>query len=223
MVATENNTSLLIPVDAEHGALRLVVVALFIVGWVIGYIVFNLVIPGGAVNLLALLLSFAFVYVLVNQIERLLKARWRSGRAVQIDGRGVHLVYNGTIQQEIRADAPVSVLLWQFQTPRRSRIPKGWHVVACALEQENLHLPVYAFMSPDQFRRFPQSDRFVVLKSQKELKKSGSGRDELLLAGEQKQLHQAENRRWMDGAEMSVQDFELYIARLTDCFPEWMA
>lgn len=223
MAVTENNTALVIPVDAEHSGLRIVIVALFIASWVIGYIGVNLLIPGGGINLLAIFLSFLLAYLLVNQVERVLKTRWRSGRTLQIDERGVRLMLQGNLQQEIRADEPASVLMWQFQTPRRSRIPKGWHVIACAIEQDDLTLPIYAFMSPDQFKNFEWAKHFAVLKSQKEMKKGGNGRDALLLAGEQRRLHQAENRRWVDGAEMTVQDFESYLARLKERFPDWMA
>ena len=47
-------------------------------------------------------------------------------------------------------------------------------------------------------------------------------REDLRLAGEQRRLRDAENHRWMFGAEMTPPDFITYLTRLNTQFPEWM-
>jgi hypothetical protein len=211
---------LTLPVDSEHAGLRVAVVVAFVLTWIIGYFVVSTVAAGSGLNLLALLGSFVLAYLASNGLERLLRQRWPSGRVVQMDTDGARTLVRGVEQQYIRADAPAAALFWSFQTRRRTRVPKGWHVVACALEQEERYLSVYTFMSPEKFKAFRHADRFTALKA--EAPKTGSGRDDLLLAGEQRRLREAENHRWVDGAEMSAADFETFIDQVSAHFRAWI-
>ena len=125
------------------------------------------------------------------------------------------------VQNDIDANQRVNVLLWRFQINRRSRVPKGWFMVACALEQDNLYLPVYTFMSLKDLENIKNSTgHFTLLQSQKEAKKQGN--DNMRLAGEQRRLHTAESARWMEGAEMTQADFMALIRQLQEQYPQWM-
>ena len=222
---TANRTSVSLPVDAEHGGLRVTVFGMFILIWIIGYFALALIIPGAGVNLLAVAGGFILGYGASFLTERLLRSRWPSGRRLDLDARGVRLARRNAVEQEITADAetPPSLLLWRFETPRRSRVPKGWYVLACGLEQDECLLCVYTFMSPKDFKDYAQGERFTALKSRKkDGKDRQSGRDDLLMAGEQRRLYQAENQRWLTGAEMTVAHFTTYLDTLKQVFPEWM-
>ena len=129
-------------------------------------------------------------------------------------------------EQKIDAEKQVNVLLWRFTIKRRSRVPKGWYMVACALQQvdqEETYLAVYTFMSPDAFDAL-KTGHFTMLVSQKESEKSESTRhgQDLRLMGEQRRLHAAESARWMNGAEMTNDDFINFIRQLQEQFPQWM-
>lgn len=221
MDLSSEHTVTLIPVDAEHGGIRLAVVLVFIIGWIAAYIILSALISGAGLNVVALLGGFAVAYGLTSVAERMLKRRWPSGRILKLDERGVSLVLRGQVQQAmmIGEDAVVNALLWRFETRRRSRVPKGWSVLALALERDETYLCVYTFMSPDQVRQFVDAEHFTVLKSAKDTPKSGAGRDDLLLAGEQRRLYLAEQQRWLNGAEMTRDDFQRYIDLLRQQFP----
>ncbi len=111
--------------------------------------------------------------------------------------------------------------MWQFEITKRARIPKGWHMIACALEQDGVYLPAYTFVSPEDFESMERTGRFTKLLSKKELKSQGMGQD-MRLAGEQRRLHKAEAQRWMYGAEMTQADFSAYLDYLQNQFPQWM-
>jgi hypothetical protein len=208
-------------VDAEHAALRFSVVVIFILLWIVLFATFNVFIPGEGVNILAIIIAFALTALLTQRIEKVLKDHWPSGRAVQIDNDRIQIVKGDKVQNDIDASQRVNVLLWRFQINRRSRVPKGWFMVACALEQDDLHLPVYTFMSLKDLENIKNSTgHFTLLQSQKEAKKQGN--DNMRLAGEQRRLHTAESARWMEGAEMTQADFMALIRHLQEQYPQWM-
>lgn len=208
------------PVDAEHGALRISIVFIFIVFWIIIFLLLNALVPSEGLNILAVIISFAATAVLTQQIERALKARWPSGRALHIDQQQIRLVKNDKVEHMIDGSQRVNVLLWRFKIARRSRVPKGWYMIACALEQDDKYLPVYTFISPTDFDNLKVNQQFPILQSQKDLKRDGQS--DIRLAGEQRRLHTAEQIRWMDGAEMNTEDFKKYLGSLQEHFPQWM-
>lgn len=204
-------------VDAEHGRLRLVVLLVFIGAWVLSYFIVSRLVESASLNLIAIVASFAVAYILTNQIEKQLKLRWPSGRMLIVDRDGVRLMRNGQQEQEMRADQAVNQLCWRFTVRKRSRVPKGWLMYACALEYEERHLTVYTFLPPSSVDDFSRAKQFTALSGKKE----SQGRADLRLAGEQRRLRDAENYRWLNGAEMTVDDFKRYIEQLHTQFPEW--
>lgn len=219
------HTAISLPVDAEHGGLRVSVFGVFILAWIVGYFIINLIIPGTGVNIIAVGGGFILGYGASFALERVLRHVWPSGRHLDLDERGVRLFRKGVVEQEVSAssESPVSLLAWRFETPRRSRVPKGWYVLGCALEQDERLLCVYSFMSPKDFKTFDLGENFIALKSRKkDGKNKQGGRDDLLMAGEQRRLYQAENQRWLTGAEMTQPDFKTYLDTLNKNYPEWM-
>ena len=112
----------------------------------------------------------------------------------------------------------IAVLTWCFRVNRRARVPKGWYMVACALEQDERYLPVYTFMSPEDFSLLRASERFTLLLGRKQRQQQG----DLRMAGQQKRLHSAEQVRWLQGGEMNREDFARYLGHLQQRFPDWM-
>ena len=206
-------------VDPEHGAKRLTIVATFVVGWIVGFAILNTLIPGSGLNIIAVLGGFAVTAAVTWAAERFLRQRWPSGRTVEVHEDMIETRKAGVVQQQINGGKHVNVLLWRFKIKRRSRVPKGWFVVACGLEQENNYLSVYTFMSPEQVNSPQIASRFKTLLGAKEMQ---GGNQDLRLAGEQRRLRMAEEQRWMHGAEMSNADFEAYLTQLQKQFPKWM-
>jgi hypothetical protein len=226
MTSITNQSTRVFRVDAEHGALRLSILIAFGAAWLVTYLILSTLIPGAGLNLLAILVSFVAAYLVSLVLERALKGRWHSGRSVEVDANGVRLLEKGTAQEEMRADQNVRVLLWRFEITKRARVPKGWSMLACALHNEDSYLPVYTFMSPAAFEVFEQRDQFKRLAGKKD-KPAGTqslredASTSLRLAGEQRRLSEAEQHRWMHGAEMSSDDFKAYLSAITSLHPEW--
>lgn len=210
--------------DPEHGALRSAIFGLFFAIWVIGYILVNALIPNDGLNIIAGLAGFGLAALLVSRVlEPQLRQRWPSGRAVQLEGGHIRLKQRDRVQREINSDEPFSVLLWTFKIKhRRNRVPAGWFVMACALEQDDEFLPVYALASPEQAKTLNEMARFTTLVSDKDAKAKDARQDTLRLAGEQRRLRLAETHRWADGAELTLADFEQFLTRLQTQFPQWM-
>lgn len=209
-----------IPVDREHGALRLSIVLIFLVSLVVIFMIVNLLIPSEGINLIGGIIALAAAGLLARGVENALKKRWPSGRAIQTDEQGVRFIINGQPQTEIRAGEPMEILCWKFEVKRRTRVPKGWFVVACALNQDEIYLPVYTFASPQQAQALEKLARFTTLPGENE--KTPRGGDTLRAAGELRRLRTAESFRWNTGAEMSLAEFEQYIDRLNGQFSQWM-
>lgn len=210
--------------DPEHGGLRSAIFGLFFVVWVIGYIVVNALIPNDGLNLIAGIVGFGAAALLVSRvIEPQLRRRWPSGRVAEISASHIRLKKRDRVQREIKTGEPFSVLLWSFKIKqRRNRVPAGWFVMACALEQDDEYLPVYALVAPEQAKTLNEMAHFTALVSEKDTKNKDARQDSLRVAGEQRRLRLAETHRWADGAELTFADFEQFLSRLQNQFPQWM-
>jgi hypothetical protein len=224
MEQSVSTTTVTFPVDPEHGALRSVIFGLFFALWVIGYIVVSALIPTEGLNIVAGIAGFGLAALLVSLvIAPAVRKRWPSGRVLQVDDQQIQLVKRDTTQKTINANEPMSILLWNFKIrQRRNRVPAGWFVMACALEQDDSYLPVYTLASPEQAESLGKAARFTTLISDKDSKAKNVRQDTLRVAGEQRRLRLAETFRWTEGAELSFADFEQFVARLNSQFPQWM-
>lgn len=213
-----------IPVDPEHGRLRITLLLLFILLVGVSFSVLNTFIPSAGLNILALLGGFAVAAALSYfVVEPFLKRRWPSGRAVEMDGDAIRIIQHGAVQRSVNVREPFSILLWNFKIKqRRNRVPAGWFVVACALEQDDAYLPVYTLASPQQMEMLTALARFVTLIPEKTGRSSEVRQESLRVAGEQRRLRLAESHRWAEGAEMSLADFQQFIQRLHEHFPQWV-
>lgn len=207
-----------VPVDPEHGLLRLIVMLTFIVSGIGSYLLFNIAlgqIP--FINLIAIGLAIAIAMLTTRAVEIGMKRRWPSGRYFEIAGDKLRLGSGRRITREIDGSQHVNAMAWRFTIAKRTRVPKGWYVVAFAMMQDDLYLPLYTFMSPEDFDAMPLSEQFTVLTPSK-TKEQG----DLRLAGQQRRLRTAEYARWNEGAELTKPDFDRVIATLREKFPMWM-
>jgi hypothetical protein len=217
-----NTSSLTIPVDSEHGALRLSVVGIFVGVWIITFAIANSVITNEGFNLIALIIAVVVAGLVARGSEQVLQKRWPSGRVVEMNANTIELTSKGKLQDKINAQEPFGILMWRFQTKKRSRVPKGWFVIACALEQDDTYLAVYTFASPSDTELLQKRFKFTTLATEKEANAKDVRQDSLRFAGEQRRLKLAETFRWNSGAEMSYADFETFMGRLSGQFSQWM-
>lgn len=207
-----------IPVDPEHGLLRFAVILTFAISGFGSYLLLNALLADVPfINIIAIIGAILAAVFLTRTVESGLKRRWPSGRYFEIAGDAIRLGNGSAVTREINGAEHVNVLTWRFTITRRTRVPKGWYVVALALMQDDLYLPIYTFMSPDDFTKMTLNEQFTALTASKDTEKT-----DLRLAGQQRRLRTAEYARWNEGAEMSTADFEQAIDMLRNRFPAWM-
>lgn len=210
---------LVLPVDPEHGALRVAVMLSFVVALIVAYFIVNAIMPQEGINLLALIVGLGVATVTVQVIDAAFKRRWPSGRTLEVDSGGVRLALHGETQREIASGQPASALWWRFEIQRRARAPKGWYVVAMALNQGDDYLAVYTFMSPQDFELLPMKQLYVALAKDKPLADAAS---DFRAAGRERRIRTAENARWSEGAEIDTAGFSAYIDALRRRYPDWL-
>ncbi|MCA9889175.1 MAG: hypothetical protein KC546_12425 [Anaerolineae bacterium] len=207
-------------VDIEHNGIRAAGCGTLVAGTVLGFLFFNtFVFPGGF--LLNALIGMGIGGLTTFFIDRYLTGRWLSGRELHINDERIALTRDEKIERVVDPEQYVNVLLWRFAVKKSQRVKRGWYVIACALEQEDNILPVYSFISPDDFDNLPLSNHFKMLEAKKSGDSGASVRD-MRQAGAQRRLHEAERDRSMNGAELQIDQFMDYINTLQTNFPRWM-
>ncbi|MFN8376827.1 MAG: hypothetical protein U0694_28640 [Anaerolineae bacterium] len=210
--------SLTIEVDAEHVGIRSALFGAFVGGGVLGYLIAATLFSSGNFSLLAVIGAMIGSFVVSNITERLLVGRWKSGRVVKVDTQGVRTMQKERVQKSIDGGALANVLRWRFEVQKRARVPQGWFMIACALEQDDNFLVAYTFVSPKQFEDMEDAALYPLLLSKKDKK----AEQDLRLAGVQRRLQTAETYRWAEGAEMNDKDFAAFMTRIQSQFPTWI-
>ena len=223
-MATITNAAekLLIPVGPTSMMLQLLVFLTFLIGSIGGFIGVGSLVGGESTcNMLALFGGLGVGAGLMILVEKVLKRGVRPNRFVHATSTAIELLAKRKSNFTIDPTLQVNVLFWHFRIKKRARVPKGWYVVAVALEQDELYLAAYTLVSPENFAELNTAKQFMGLCSRKELAKM---QDEggLRQAGVQRRLHTAEYARMMDGAEMLPADFKTYLQFLQTNFPKWM-
>ena len=191
---------------------------IFVVVWLVVFLLGQVLIVFDGSVIISIVAGFGLAALSAQRLEGPLKQRWPSGRSVSVTDRSIRLLRREELQESLDTAQEVNVLTWRFRINRRARVPKGWNMVALALEQDDRHIPVYTFMPQDDLEALRNPGRFVALQGRRQRKESG----DLRLAGEQKRLHSAEQLRWLQGGEMSREDFVACLRHLQERFPAWM-
>jgi hypothetical protein len=223
MTSQDNSQILRLPVDPEPTSLRFIVLASFLAGFAGGNLLGDALFRWGTCTLLSFGLGIAVGLVVMLITEKLVKPFWKSNRWVRVTNDEIAFLQGETVKRSVNPIQQVNVTQWRFTIKRRSRAEKGWYVVAIALEQDDIYLPVYTIMPPERFEALTKSGQFSELTIRREdvLKNKVDGND-LRLAGLQRQLYIGETARGIDGVEMLPDDFETYLSWLQDHFYRWM-
>lgn len=207
-------------VDPHPTSIQFIAFSGFLVGLIGGYIGLSAVFALGSCSLIGVMGGLLIGTGISLVLERLLKANWKSNRYVHAEADRIAFVFGGQQERAINPRETVTPLMWRFEITRRSRVPKGWHVAAIALEQDDLYLPVYTLMPPEAMESFDVRSLFSELTgSRREMKVDG---EDMRLAGKQRRLLTAETARNLDGVEMTNEDFEQFVVYLQRQFPAWM-
>ena len=212
-----NLTNTVLEVDREHRALQATIILSFFLGALASYSLISLALQVSGVNLIAAAVALGAGFLISKGLEFWLKDRWRSGRRLHLETNRYYTQKRQRVQQDIQLKSDIDLLFWRFTIKRGGRIPKGWYLLGCALQQDGNYLPVYSFMPATEFEQLPQAERFIELSPKKRMEKDG----DLRLLGQQKRLHTAEIFRWNEGAELSRDDFRLFLVRIATDSSRW--
>lgn len=203
-----------LPIDPEPFTLRLTLVGVLIFTVIASYILINRFIDAGSFSIIGLFGAIIVSAGVLYLIESPLKKNWPTKRFVTLKDDTIHVKDGEKIEREIDPQQQVNVFTWYFIVERRSRVPKGHYVIAIALEQDDLYIPVYTIMSPAEYET--SALEFDKLQSKKKM-----GND-LRVAGQLRRLHMAEAARGLDGVEMLPEDFLTYHQTLKAKYNRWM-
>ncbi len=212
-----NSPSIQFTVDAEHTGVRTVGCLTFVLGTVGSFLILNSIVPNGGLIIggasIALAVGLTFI------ADNLTKRYWPSNRFIQIIDDIIQLVQNDVTQAKLDTSQTVNFMAWHFEASRHPRVPKGWYVVASALEQDGEYIVSYTIASPKDFDNLPLSR--LSTKYERKKDKSGDNRD-LRKAGNIRRIEQAEAFRAEEGAEFLLEDYQAYLDYLVDTYPSWM-
>lgn len=215
----QQTDELLLQVDPVPSVINLYTFLIFIAAGIGGYLFTASVFEMGLCSVLAIFIGLIFGAGVSYIAERVLRTVIVSNRFIRIAADRISFVFGGQEVRHIDPRDDVNVTAWQFVTKRRSRVPKGWHVIALGLEQDEVFLPLYALISPEDFEAMETADFYREL--------TGSRKDykvdqDVRLAGEQRRILMNETARSIDGVEIRPHDLETLIDQLRARFPGWM-
>lgn len=213
---TTLESELVLSVDPEPPSFRLFLLGILFVSFTATYILLTALMGVSSCNLLGLFAGLIVGAGAMQVAERYFKPRWQSDKHLMLQQDSIGLRHKSKHEQLIDPEQHVNVLTWRFEVPRRTRVPKGWYVVALALEQDDVYLPVYTLISPTDFQQIPLTDQFHRLTKKQEDQRN------LRLAGQQRRLLRAEQARNFSGYELQQHDFITLIHWLQKHFPNWM-
>lgn len=206
-------------IDPEPGAVRLGVVVIFIVGFVGGFLLISQIFGLEGCSILGIFGGLGIAVVLMLIAENLLKKVWQSNRRLVLEDERMAFEFAGDERRAINPAQTINVTAWRFTTKRRTRVPKGWYMIAINFEQDDIYLPVYTLMPPEDFDKLEFKDTFFELTgSRKDLENE----EDLRLAGKKRRILMAETARSIDGVEMRPEDFIMFIESLRKNFTRWM-
>lgn len=210
------------PLDPEHWKLRAAVLGAFFATGFVVMVLISALFPSPTLNLLGVIAAIVAGYLGSALAERTLKGRWHSGRALQVSTDSLRLMRGGIVEQEVPLTTTVTPLRWKFRISKRARVPKGWWMYACSLAGEGEQITVYTFLPPEEAETFARDGQFSRLLNKKERGKTAvDAPQNLRQAGEERRLREAEEHRWLAGAEMTPRDFMDFLDRMDRYFEEW--
>ncbi len=205
-------------VDREHSGVRMVGCTAFIIGAIGSYFLLSALIVNG--GLLTLGAALALGVGLTYAADYAAKTWWPSNRYLQFAGDMIQLARGDRAQGQIDASRDVNFFMWHFEAKRHPRVPKGWYVVANALEQDGDYIVSYSILSPKDFEALPLARLSTRYQRKKKGKNDESG--DLKEAGAQRRIVRAEFHRGELGAEMSPEDYHEYLDYLANTYTAWM-
>jgi hypothetical protein len=199
-----------LPLDVEHGGIRLALPVLTLAGFILGYVLLSSVAAAAGMTETAGCISFIGGIVIALLIavagDRLLKRFWPSGKSLTLNNSGLELRdRKKAVSIDMQLDQRINITAWRFNIQRGSaRVPKGWIMMGLQLAQDEAQITIYTFMPPKDAPTVPGYNKFTPLLSRTAIEKGDLSIRE---GAEQRRLLRAEDERWQSGFEVRREDF----------------
>ncbi|MCL4263072.1 MAG: hypothetical protein KJ069_07645 [Anaerolineae bacterium] len=227
--------------DQEHSGLRMVIIIALFAGVIFFFLLLNTFWPQIAppqlvdfTSIIACFGSLVLALVAVWGIEQGLKRVWHSGRLLTLDGEGILVQDIDLPPYTLNWSGNMNQLYWRFTLKgykrggRERRVPEKWICLAVQVREGENQLITYTYIAPKQadqlmarhgrahFHEIHPADvyatdarsRYLSLPSRPEKIPAD------ILAGKDGKQWLAEQRRWLEGFELSPRDFETFISTI---------
>lgn len=235
---TSSSSGIVLHADQEHSGVRTAVLLLLFVFIITFFILFNTIWPTVAPRRLvdftfiiacsgSLVLALAAVWI----IEQGLKRVWHSGRVLTLDENGIQVQDMDLPTYNLSWHGNMNQLYWRFilkgykRGGRERRVPEKWVCLAMQVQEGENRVIVYTYVTPQKaeevmvqhghvhFHEIYPADVYATDARSRYL--SMPSRPEKIpadvLAGKDGKQWLAEQRRWLEGFELTPQDFEKFL------------
>ena len=221
--------------DQEHGGLRIGVLMILFIGFLLTFILLAVLFGNLSGGLLA---DFSLVFACLGALllalglawlsENLMKRYWHSGRKVTVEQQGLRANIADEKEIMIRWSDRMTSIRWFFQMSgypragRERRVQNNHLCLACQVRQSGEFLIVYSFLSKTKAQvlldrseyfqinpgAFYKVGRYRPLRGHPERPEIPSN----VLLGKRGPYWLAEQRRWTEGLELEIEDFEVFVS-----------
>ncbi len=237
MTQTETTPTILYA-EQEHSGIRAVVVLSIAISYIICFGLLNTLtqlLPERIASLgfiLACFLALPLAIGMTWLLEKWLKRIWHSGYSLTLQNENIHV--NQPHKDDIDFDfhGNFSNLNWYFtligytRGGRERRVSDKWICLCCQIQQDEHRLIVYAFAPPKKTAVYQDNHPLHFEKLNPVEVYSRGYKDRLappsrpsklpvdIISGKNGRYWLAEQHRWLEGLELTFDDFETFIAYL---------
>ena len=237
MTSTKQQTITLYA-EQEHAGLRAVVVISIAVSYFLSFWLLNILgrlLPERVASLgfvLACLLAVPLAIGITWLLERWLKQVWHSGYSLALQDEGFHVSQRTVDGLDFDLNGNYSNLNWYFNLAgykrggRERRVSDKWLCLCCQVQQDEYRLLVYAFAPPTETAvyttnyplHFEKLNPTNIYDSRHNARFAPPSRPNKLptevISGKNGRYWLAEQRRWIEGLELTFEDFEIFLQYL---------
>jgi hypothetical protein len=229
--------------NKEHSGVRFVVIIVLAAAYFAAFIGLNVIL--GRLNsaiadfaivlscILALPVALGFAAI----IERYLKRSWPSGQRVDISDEGAVAYLVDDKVASFDWSARFTVLRWYFSIKgyalggRERRLSKNSYCVALQLQQDDNRFVVHSYLPQVRVAGMIEGKEFLKIEPAEYYQggfvrrwAGSTDRPKIptsVLAGREGPYWIAERRRWAEGLELEIGDFQAFLDMVAEKFVEW--
>jgi len=225
--------------DREHAGVRYLVLGILTVVFIVSFVLFNQYLGSLTGTLiseyswaLSCISGLVIGLIFAGAGEFFLKRLWPSGRSVILDEFGAKATLSNGQQIALEWSLRSYATKWYFALKgfprggREKRVPASYYCLACQVQQDEDRLIVYGYFSKKQAAGWLESGDFFEIKpgefyENNPLRKWFRSPDRpdvpiSALTGKTGPYWMGERRRWTHGLELTADDFETFINRISD-------